>query len=289
MFQTKTGSFPIGFRRGWSDWQKDLTGLCAWARASGFGHIDVGANSADAEKVIQAGLKVGSADLGGGRGWMSEDPEEVKDCLENLGAHIASCAAKGVTNFFDVMIPKDSSKRRSENFELMVNGLTKLVTILEANNAKLVIEGWPGPGALACTPESLRETFKRVPSKAIGINFDPSHLLRMGIQPAPFLYEFADRVFHVHGKDTAVYPEKMYDFGHEQSATLAQGFGFGSHVWRYTIPGHGITNWKQIFDILVAKGYKGAVCIELEDENFNGTTEGEQEALIASGQFLSHC
>lgn len=289
MFVTKTGNYPIGFRRGWSEWQKNLPNLCQWAKDNGFGLIDVGGNSADAQTVIGAGLKVGSADLAGWQGFMSENPADLQDSIEKNEVHIAECAKAGVTNFFTVMLPKDASKKRSENFELMVTGLTALAQILERNNAKLCIEGWPGAGALCCTPESLRETFKRVPSMAIGINFDPSHLLRMGIQPAPFLEEFGDRVYHVHGKDTAIYHESAYDFGWEQPGTLAEGHGFGSHAWRYTIPGHGVANWKQILDILVAKGYKGAVCIELEDENFNGSTEGEQDGLMASGQFLSHC
>ena len=65
----------------------------------------------------------------------------------------------------------------------MVDSLNALSLALEAAGGRLVIEGWPGPGALCCTPETYRATFRECPSPAIGVNYDPSHLLRMGIDP----------------------------------------------------------------------------------------------------------
>lgn len=46
----------------------------------------------------------------------------------------------------------------------MVESFGELVPVLEANDARLVIEGWPGPGALCCTPEGYRAAFKELPS-----------------------------------------------------------------------------------------------------------------------------
>ena len=43
---------------------------------------------------------------------------------------------------------------------------------------------------------------------------------------------------------------------------------------------------REIFSILKTSGYKGAVSVELEDENFNGTEEGEKRALEYSLAFL---
>ena len=130
---------------------------------------------------------------------------------------------------------------------------------------------------------------KEVPSTSIGINYDPSHLIRMGIDPIRFLEEFADRVYHVHGKDTEVFAENVYEFGTEQPATFAKGHGFGSLAWRYTIPGHGEMRWLRAFEILKAHGYQGAVSIELEDENFNGSEEGEKMGILSGSQFLASC
>jgi len=288
MFSTRTGNFPIGFRRGWSDWQKDLDGTLAWAKANGLGVIDLGGDADTAGAAAQAaGMRVGSGDLKNWSGFISADADKRAAAVEANRDYIAACVKVGVTNFFAVMLPEDASKPRKENFPLMVEGLKALAPVLEANGAKLVIEGWPGNGALCCTPESYRATFEAVGSDAIGINYDPSHLIRMGIDPIRFLKEFADRVFHVHGKDTAIDQEAVYEYGTEISSTLGHAHGFGSTFWRYTIPGHGITPWTEVFAILKDRGYQGCVSIELEDENFNGTEAGERFALIAGAQVLA--
>jgi sugar phosphate isomerase/epimerase len=59
--------------------------------------------------------------------------------------------------------------------------------------------------------------------------------------------------------------------------------------WRYTIPGHGVARWTEIFRILVSAGYKGVVSIELEDENFNGSAEGERAGILHGRDFLQSC
>lgn len=290
MLNTKTGGFPIGFRRGWSDWQKNLDSLVAWAKANELGVIDLGSDGDTASaKVTDAGLRIGSADLKEWSGVISKDPAKREAAIEANDAYIEAATANGATNFFAVMLPDDASRPRSENFGYMVDGLKHLAPLLEKYGAKLVIEGWPGPGALCCTPESYRATIKAVGSKAIGINYDPSHLIRMGIDPIRFLEEFAPSVYHVHGKDTEIYSEAVYEFGTEQEPTHAKGHGFGSATWRYTIPGHGQMRWKHGFEILKAHGYQGAVSIELEDENFNGSEAGEKEGLIVGGRFLASC
>ena len=288
VLKTRTGSFPIGFRRGWSDWQKDLPGLIGWAKSEELGVLDLGGGAAEALPALrEAGIRVGSVDVEGP--WSdlaSADAGKRRAALDKNAALIEACGAQ---NYFIVLLPEDASKPRAENFKLMIAGLGELGAILEKHGGKLVIEGWPGPGALACTPESYRATLKESGSASIGINYDPSHLVRMGIDPIRFVEEFADRVYHVHGKDTEVIAEDFYEFGTEQPATLAKGHGFGSHTWRYTIPGHGCVRWVRAFEILAAGGYAGCVSIELEDENFNGTEAGEKFALVSGGRFLASC
>jgi sugar phosphate isomerase/epimerase len=288
MLHTRTGSLGIGFRRGWSDWQKDLSSVISFAQANGFTCIDIGGNPDEAKQIHDAGLKVGSADL-----WMNDilsaDADTRKAAAEKATALVAELAARGVTNYFSVMLPPEPNRARAENFDFMVDGLRQVAPALESANGKLVIEGWPGPGALCCTPESYRATFEAVGSPAIGINFDPSHLLRMRIDPVRFALEFADRIHHVHGKDTEWIDEATYEYGIEQPATHGKPHGFGAMCWRYTIPGHGETRWTELFRILTAHGYNGLVSIELEDENFNGSEEGEKAGLLAGGQYLASC
>ncbi len=290
MFTTRTGSFPIGFRRGWSDWQKDLDGLIAWAKSNDIGVIDLGGDAdVSGAKVKAAGIRVGSADLPSWGGLITADPGKRRDAIAKQAAYVEACAARGISNFFLVMLPEDAAKSRNENFGLMVEGLNLLTPHFDKHGARLVIEGWPGPGALCCTPEGYRAAIKEVPSASVGINYDPSHLIRMGIDPIRFLEEFADRVYHVHGKDTEIFSEAVYEFGTEQPGTFAKGHGFGSLSWRYTIPGHGEMRWIRAFEILKARGYEGAVSIELEDENFNTGEAGEKAGILAGCHFLSSC
>jgi sugar phosphate isomerase/epimerase len=286
--KTRTGGFEIGFRRGWSEWQKDLDNVIDWALDNDLNVIDVGGDADQiAGQITTAGLKIGSADFKNIHSLISSDPGKRRETVELNKPYIQACAKQGIRNFFTVMLPEDPSKSRAENFGYMVAGLEELVPILESENSFLVIEGWPGPGSLVCNPEGYRALFQQVPSASMAINFDPSHLIRMGIEGIKFLNEFADRVKHAHGKDTQVYPEAFYEYGNELPPIFGKPHDFGAMSWRYTIPSAGVFRWQKGLEILREAGYKGAISIELEDENFNGTEEGEKKGILTGAQFLA--
>jgi sugar phosphate isomerase/epimerase len=293
MNQTRTGSFPIGFRRVNSAWQKNLENVIAFAKSSGFACIDVGDLSAEQiAPIFAAGLRVGSVDLK--QPWSalaSADAGKRKDAVAIASAHIHSVAKLGVRNFFTVVFPEDDAGDRKKSFALAVEGYGQLARAIADVDARIVIEGYPGWApyfqALCCTPEGYRAFFKETQSDRLMINFDPSHLIRMGIDPVRFLGEFAGRVGHIHGKDTEIIEESLYEFGNLQPATLAKPHAWGGHHWRYTIPGHGAARWVTLLNQLKAAGYDGMVSIELEDENFNGTEEGEKRGFLASRDFLA--
>jgi sugar phosphate isomerase/epimerase len=286
VLSTRTGGFPIGFRRGGWRWQSDLNVAIDWALSHGFGAIDLGSNHAEIAPVVKSGLRVGAVDLLSWQALLSPDPGKRADAVAK---NIDYIKAAGAQNYFTVMLPENPNLSRSENFGYMVESLNALSPALESAGGRMVIEGWPGPGALCCTPETYRAAFREAPSQAIGINFDPSHLLRMGIDPIRFLKEFAPRVGHVHGKDTEIIADDLYEYGYEQPATFKPDPFCGSSSWRYTIPGHGGSNWSEILRLLVAAGYKGAVSIELEDRDYHGSDEAEQRGIIEGAQFLTTC
>jgi len=288
---TRTGSFPIGFRRGWSDWQKnDLKALANWAKSTGFEVLDLGTPSPEDLAVLSAaGLKIGTADLLDWPKLMSSDAGKRKEAVARNTEYVTKLASLGCKRYFTVAIPEDAAKPRLENYKLAVEGYGELARNIEKTGAKILFEGWPGGGALPnpmCNPETYRAIFKDIGSKAVGVNYDPSHLIRMGIDHVRFVEEFADRVGHVHGKDTEVVGDALYEYGLYQPSLFSKGHGFGEHAWRYTLPGHGCARWTKIFQVLAGVKYDGAVCVELEDENFNGTEKGEKDALIASLAFL---
>jgi sugar phosphate isomerase/epimerase len=292
MAHTRTGSFPIGFRRGWSDWQKNLTEVIAFAKSNGFETIDVEDLSAEQIRpILDAGLRIGSVDVK--RPWSalaSADAGKRKAAVAAAAERIRSAAALGVRNFFAVVFPEEDARPVRESFGFIVDGYAALAAAIRGSGAKIVMEGYPGSypwyPAHCCTPASLREFFKETADPALAINFDPSHLIRMGIDPVRFLGEFAGRVGHVHGKDTEIFPERVYEFGTLQQSALADPFPFGGHFWRYAIPGKGIAPWTKMLGMLKEAGYDGAVSIELEDKDFNGTEAGEKRGLIAARDYL---
>ncbi len=287
MSHTRTGQFGIGFRRSWSPWQKDLEQLLAWTKDNGFECLDV--RGADAvSQVASAGLAIGSADLPDFKAIITPDRTRRDEAVAEAIQLIRDCAGK-TKNFFTVMLPEDPALPRKENFSHMVEAYSQLTGVLQECGARVVIEGWPGPGALCCTPETVRALFAEIPSPTIALNYDPSHLLRMGMDPLRFLGEFADHVGHVHGKDTELLSERLYELGCEQPATFAESIGWGGNQWRYTIPGHGQMRWSKGFAMLVEAGYEGMVSIELEDANFNGAETTEKQGLLQSKAYLESC
>jgi sugar phosphate isomerase/epimerase len=290
---TQTGNFLIAYRLGGSPWQSDLAQAATWTAANSFGAIDLPCDRIeDIKTLAKNGLKVGSVDLsawGGFQALLSPDSAQRSSAVKAAQATIEKGSAAGAGIFFTLMLPEKPELPRAENFKYMVESYTALVPTLEKCGAKLVVEGWPGPGALCCTPETYRSLFREIPSPVMGVNYDPSHLLRMGIDPLRFLAEFVDRVHHVHGKDTELNSENLYEFGHEQPGTFTEAAPFGGWAWRYTIPGHGVARWTPIFTLLAHAGYRGMVSIELEDMRFNGSEEGEKLGLIKSREYLQGC
>ena len=288
--KTRTGSFPIGFRRG-GGWQKDLPALLDWAKSTGFETIDL--TSFDAESVKQVrdvGLQIGSADLRQGPRLLSTDPEKLKAATDASLQSIRDAADLGVKNLFTVFLSDDRDEKQSARYARLVEHLQPVADAAGSAGVKIVVEGWPGPAphypALCCTPETVRAMLRDV-GGGMALNYDPSHLVRLGVDPLRFLREFLPHVGHVHAKDTALMPEALYEYGLYQPAAFADARGFGEHVWRYTIPGHGVIDWPAIAKLLADGGYSGALSVELEDEHFNGSEAGEKMGLERSLEYLA--
>ncbi len=288
--KTRTGGFSIGWRRRNYDWEKDLDGMIAWAKASDLEVIDVGKDGeTSAKTVLEAGLKVGSADLlHWGRDLTAADKGQRAEAVARNNDYIRAVAALGVHNFFTDPAPNDESRPRSESFDLLVESFEAMVPVLESTGSHIVIEPYPGHNGLLCTPETFAALFERIPSTAIGLNYDPSHMIRQGIDPLRFLREFVDHVFHVHAKDCRIISENVYRYGYELPAVFAKKMPYGQFAWRYAIPGHGQTDWIEVCQMLRDAGYAGAISIELEDMYFDDN-ESSKLGILQGAHFLSGC
>lgn len=287
--RTRTGGFAIGLRLTGEFAKVPVADTAKWAAAHGFACADIWANHVgDIAAWRQAGVAVGTIDLFGPEwsGMLSADAGKRRATVALAQQNIRAAAAAGAKLFFIVMLAEDEKLPRRETFRHMVETYGQLRDVLKATNTKLSVEGWPGCNAQCCNPESYRAFLKEMNSPHYGINFDPSHLIRMGIDPVRFIKEFAPHVVHVHGKDTTFDEERVYDIGLEQAGVFAEGLPYGGYAWRYTIPGAGRAPWTQLLTTLKSAGFNGYVSIELEDMNYNGTLEGERRGFLASRDFL---
>jgi sugar phosphate isomerase/epimerase len=284
-FQTRTGKFPIGFRLMGN---KDVAAVCQWMKGEGFGVLDLTANPPEDIAILKKhGIALGTIDL---HEWadfpsmLASDKGRRDAAVAKAMRRIHECAELGAKKFFTVMLTAEEGKPPQETFGYMVESYLRLKDTLEQTKTQISIEGWPAYMAHCCNPESYREFFKEMNSPAFGINYDPSHLIRLGIDHVRFLREFAPQVVHVHGKDTEIMPEKLYELGWETNLARLSG-----QPWRYTLPGHGEARWPVLFKILEEHKYAGAICIEHEDDVFSGTPELEKEGLIIGARFLATC
>ena len=132
---------------------------------------------------------------------------------------------------------------------------------LEVHPSEIAFDYW--------TTQKLLDVFDRRPT--LGINFDPSHLVWQGIDPAQFLYDFRDRIYHVHIKDV-----KKNLNGRNGILGSFITFGDQRRGWNFVSPGHGDVDFDNIIRMLNQIGYGGPLSVEWEDsgmERVFGATE----------------
>ncbi|MCC6414369.1 MAG: sugar phosphate isomerase/epimerase [Opitutaceae bacterium] len=287
--RTGTGGFPIGIRLTGPLAAQPVAETAAWAAQAGFGCVDIFANQRDTmAEWGRAGLTVGTVDLFEREwlGMLSADAGRRRETVNLAQTAIRATAANGGKIHFAVMLAEDVNLPRKETFRHMVESYGQLREVLRETNTRIAIEGWPGCNAHCCNPESYRAFLREMNSPHYGINYDPSHLIRMGIDPLRFVREFAPQVVHVHGKDTFVDAERQYEIGHEQAGAFGEPLGWGGWTWRYTIPGKGYAPWSELLGVLRDAGYQGFVSIELEDADINGEVAREKTGFEAARDFL---
>ncbi|MDQ3815829.1 MAG: sugar phosphate isomerase/epimerase [Armatimonadota bacterium] len=174
--------------------------------------------------------------------------------------------------------------RETGKLEESVAAFQKIFTeharIAEDNGVKIAFENWPGghPWPLminiAISPAAWDMMFDAVPSPALGLEYDPSHLVRLNIDSIAPIQRFAARIHHVHAKDTTIYPDVLNNVGY-----IGQGW------WHYSIPSRGVVDWPAFFEALREIGYDGDIDIEHEDPDFSG--DKFDEGLYLGQKFLS--
>ena len=166
--------------------------------------------------------------------------------------------------------PQTTAEMVSEGFDEIVRLWSPILDEFAKHGVKYALEVHPGEIAFDYySTKMLLERFANRPE--FGLNFDPSHLLWQGIKPHLFLWDFRDRVYHVHMKDAAVTLDG-------RSGLLGSHIDFGDmrRGWNFRSLGHGDVNFEEIIRVLNDMGYEGPLSVEWEDsgmDRIDGATE----------------
>ena len=136
---------------------------------------------------------------------------------------------------------------------------------------------WPGGQNIMTTPANWRRVFDILGSDNLGINYDPSHFVWQMIDYIKPIYEFKDKIFHVHYKDIKLYPDKLNEVG-----IMAYPLDFMSPK----LPGLGDVDWGKFVSALTDIHYDGFTCLEVEDKAFEGSEEDVLNSLRLSKRYL---
>ena len=257
-------------------------------RYAGVTHLDVAAlGRREAYKVRRmlenSGVSISS--LGYYPNYLSPDAQEAKRVLDHFKKVIQAAALLAVGRV-TTFVGRDWTKTVDENWPRFLKVWKPLVKFAEDRDVRIGIENcpmlftndeWPGGKNLATSPKIWRRMFEDIPSAHLGLNYDPSHMVWQHMDYLKPLWEFKDRIYHIHAKDVRLDRDRLSDVG-----ILATPLQY--HTPK--LPGLGEINWGRFCSVLGDVGYAGPVCVEVEDRAYEASLEMRKAALQQSARFL---
>ena len=157
-------------------------------------------------------------------------------------------------------------------YEQFAAAWSPIIDVFDAEGVRFGLE--VHPTEIAYDFVTTRKTLDAIGNRAgFGINLDPSHFAHQSLDTAQFALEFADRIYHVHVKDSI----KRLD---GRRSILGSHLNFGEEMrgWDFVSPGHGDVDFEALFRALNRIGYQGPLSIEWEDSGME-REYGAQDAL----------
>ena len=216
---------------------------------------------------------------------LDANEEKANAAIAHLKALICASAKLGV-NMVTTFIGKDQYKTVEENIELFKKVWPPIIALAEEKGVKIAIENcpmlfgadqWPGGQNLMSNPVIYKKLFEIIPSPNFGLNFDPSHYVWQGLDYLKTVYDFANRIYHIHFKDIKLYPDKLRECG-----ILAYPLDYMSPK----IPGLGDVDWGAFISALNDIRFNGCAVIEVEDKAFEGSREDVLLSIRQSRKYL---
>ena len=257
-------------------------------RYAGVTHLDVvDFKKNDAKKVQdvmgKAGVQISG--LGYYPNPLAPDQSEANVYIEHIRRVISAAGLLGV-DVVNTFIGRDWTKSVDDNWPRFLSVWKPMIKFAEDHGVRIAIEHcpmlfskdeWPGGKNLMTSPAIWRRMFEAIPSKNFGLNFDPSHFIWQQMDYIKPLWEFGERIFHVHAKDARLDRNRLDEVG-----ILATPLQF--HTPK--LPGLGDVDWGRFLGVLLDVGYDGPVCIEVEDRAFEGSLGKRKTSLRQSRDYL---
>ena len=200
------------------------------------------------------------------------DPAE-RECIN---AHVRRCvdaAALLGCPTVGTFVGRDPQRSVRDNLRDAEAVFRPLVDYAGERGITLVIENCPMqswhpdgyPANLAYSPE----LWDWMVGLGLALNFDPSHLPPLGIDPLAVVGDYCEHIAHVQAKDVELFPAARNRYGHHGKTYTREDPG-DAGWWRYRVPGLGQVDWRGVVDLLYQGGFDGAVSIEHEDPVWSG-------------------
>jgi sugar phosphate isomerase/epimerase len=254
-------------------------------RYAGVSHIDVDNLDPDAVRETMATHNLEISSLAYYPNNLAGDDAAREEANAHLMKVIDAAAALEV-GIVGTFVGADQTLPLPTNIARFRETWPPLVAYAEQRGVKIAIENcpmifswdeWPSGQNIAHSPAVWDEMFDTIPSASFGLNLDPSHLVWLQIDYERVVYDYADRILHVHAKDLELRREGLYRHG-----TVSLGMG-----WQVPrLPGLGEVRWDRFVAALYAVGYDYVVSIEHEDRRFEGDEELVKRGFVLSRNVL---
>lgn len=219
---------------------------------------------------------------------LDPNPQKRRSNIDHLKKVIDASVMLGV-NLVTTFIGRDQYKSVEENLKIVSEIWPEILHYAGNRKVKIAIENcpmlfgeeqWPGGQNLMTTPEIWKKVFEILPDDNLGINYDPSHFVWQMVDYIQPIYEFRARIFHVHYKDIKLNPKKLSRVG-----TMAYPLSYMSPK----LPGMGDVDWKEFIKALENIEYDGYACVEVEDKDFEGSSDRILDSLRLSKEYIERC
>ena len=217
------------------------------SRSDNFGNLPKDCNG-DAEKK---------------RAWGVESMKAAAHAAKNMGIKVVNGFTGSSIWHMLYSFPPVSDQAIADGFGYFAEMWNPILDEFDACGVRFALEVHPTEIAFDLyTSQRALEAIGHRP--AFGFNFDPSHLLWQGVNPAEFLRALPDRIYHVHIKDAKVTLDG-------RTGILSSHINFGQphRGWDFRSPGHGDVNYEEVIRELNRCGYEGPLSVEWEDSGMN--------------------